>query len=221
MLSSAKSRAKPTTGNERHGATRKSEVSRSQILDAAALLFRDQGYAATTLRQIADAIDMKAGSIYYHFASKDEILDEVLEIGERAVLEAVQRSVAALGPNVSHRTRIECAIKSHLEALLEKSVYSSANIRIYGQLPEHIKHRHRKLRGEYGKLWDELFAAARKAGEIRANISIVPLRMFVLGALNWTVEWFDAEHHSVDELAKRTALFIFQGIENRSRRQTR
>ncbi len=221
MLSSEKSRGRPTTGNERQGATKKSDISRSQILDAAALLFRNQGYAATTLRQIADAIDMKAGSIYYHFASKDEILDEVLEIGERAALEAVQQAIAALGPNASHRSRIECAIKSHLQALLEKSVYSSANIRIYGQLPEHIKRRHRKLRGEYAKLWDELFAAARKAGEIRANISIVPLRMFVLGALNWTVEWFDAEHHSVDELAERTALFIFQGIENPSRRQTK
>ena len=220
MLSRSKSHAKPSSRSQRHSVNKKSEVSRSQILDASALLFRNQGYAATTLRQIADDINMKAGSIYYHFASKDEILDEVLNIGERAVLEGVQRSIAALGPDANHRLRIECAIKSHLEALLDKNVYSSANIRIYGQLPDHIKHRHRKLRGEYGKLWDDLFAAAKKAGEIRANISIVPLRMFVLGALNWTVEWFDAEHHSVDELAKRTALFIFQGIENRSRRQT-
>jgi len=38
------------------------------------------------------------------------------------------------------------------------------------------------------------FARAKKAGEIRSSISVVPLRMFVLGALNWTVEWIDADH---------------------------
>lgn len=219
MLSSDKSRGGASAGKgERSSATKKSAVSRSQILDAAALLFRDQGYAATTLRQIAKAAQMKAGSIYYHFSSKDEILDEVLDIGETAVLDSVRQGLDALPPNANHRTQIECAIKGHLEALLAKSVYSSANIRMFGQLPEHIKRRHRKRRAEYATLWDDLFARARKAGEIRSTLSVVPLRMFVLGALNWTVEWIDADKHSIDAIAQRTALFIFEGIENKSKR---
>ncbi len=55
------------------------EATRDQILVEAARLFRHQGYAATTLRQIADAAGIKAGSIYYHFGSKDEILGVVLD----------------------------------------------------------------------------------------------------------------------------------------------
>ncbi|MDP1940010.1 MAG: helix-turn-helix domain-containing protein, partial [Gallionella sp.] len=57
----------------------KSQVSRDLILRVAAQLFRQQGYSATTLRQIAEKAGMKAGSIYYHFDSKTAILDEILE----------------------------------------------------------------------------------------------------------------------------------------------
>ena len=190
----------------------KSEASRAQIMDAAAVLFRDQGYAATTLRQIADSVGMQAGSIYYYFDSKDHILDEIMLVGERSVMTAMRSHVMAAGPDASCRKRIECAIEGHLRALLEMSVYSSAYIRIYGQLPDEFKQRHRRQRNAYAKLWDNLFADAQAKGEIRESLSIAPLRLFVLGSLNWTVEWFDPERHSIDELVTRTALFIFEGI---------
>ena len=48
-------------------------ATRERILLEAARLFRHHGYAATTLREVADASGIKAGSIYYHFGSKDEI----------------------------------------------------------------------------------------------------------------------------------------------------
>lgn len=50
-----------------------SERRRAKILDAAGALFAKQGIAHTTVRQIADASEIKTGSLYYHFASKDEI----------------------------------------------------------------------------------------------------------------------------------------------------
>ena len=65
----------------------KSEKSRNAILISAAALFRHQGYSATTLRQIAGKARIKAGSIYYYFDSKEEILAEVLERGLRHVFE--------------------------------------------------------------------------------------------------------------------------------------
>jgi AcrR family transcriptional regulator len=61
--------------------TPKSERSRDLILHSAAQLFHRQGFSATTLRQIAARAKIKAGSIYYHFDSKEEILDEVLDRG--------------------------------------------------------------------------------------------------------------------------------------------
>ncbi len=191
---------------------RKSEISREQILDAAAALFRDQGYAATSMRQISNAVKMKAGSIYYYFATKEDVLHAVLDVGERAVANSTKRYLKSAGPNACHRRRIECAIEGHLRALVEKSIYTSAYVRNYGQLPEEIKRRHRRRRNAYSRLWDGLFIEAKKAGEIRSNISVVSLRLFVLGALNWTVEWFDPNIHSLDELIRRTPVFIFDGI---------
>jgi AcrR family transcriptional regulator len=190
----------------------KSERSRDQILHAAAQLFRRQGFSATTLRQIAGKAKIKAGSIYYHFDSKEEILDEVLDRGLRHVFETVRNAVDQAG-RVSHRRRIGLAIEAHLIALLETSDFTSANIRIYGQLPEGLKEPHRPLRRAYAEYWDRLFLNARRAGEIRADIEIVPLRMFVLGALNWTIEWFRLENRdAVLELARRTEALIFEGV---------
>ncbi|MEX1288680.1 MAG: helix-turn-helix domain-containing protein, partial [Acidimicrobiia bacterium] len=57
------------------------ENGRTRILDEAARLFLAQGYAETTLRDIADAVGIKAGSIYYHFDSKERLLGEILDQG--------------------------------------------------------------------------------------------------------------------------------------------
>lgn len=193
-------------------APQKSQISREVILRVAAQLFRQQGYSATTLRQIADKAGMKAGSIYYHFDSKTAILDEVLELGLQRIFDAVRASVNDLGKG-SHRNKISAAIKAHLVTLLQESDYTSANMRVYGQLPERIKKRHRPLRRAYGKYWDDMLVDAQRAGEIRSDLVIVPLRRFILGALNWTVEWFDArKNSSVQDLADRTTLLIFNGI---------
>jgi AcrR family transcriptional regulator len=190
----------------------KSEKSRDSILEAAAKLFRRQGYSATTLRQIAAMAEIKAGSIYYYFDSKEAIVDEVLHRGLLSVFDAVKTALQRAG-KVSHRRRIALAIEAHLVALLEASDFTSANIRIYGQLPEHLKKPHRPLRKAYARYWDQLFLDARRAGEIRADIEIVPLRIFVLGALNWTIEWFGLNsRQAVHKLARRTELLIFDGV---------
>jgi len=190
----------------------KSEKSRDSILEAAARLFRRQGYSATTLRQIAATAEIKAASIYYYFDSKEAILNEVLHRGLLSVFEAVKTALKHAG-NTSHRRRIGLAIEAHLVALLEASDFTSANIRIYGQLPEHLKKPHRPLRRAYARYWDSLFLEARRAGEIRADIEIVPLRIFVLGALNWTIEWFSfRDKTAVLKLARRTELLIFDGV---------
>lgn len=190
----------------------KSDKSRDAILSAAAGLFRRQGYSATTLRQIADAAHIQAGSIYYHFDSKEAILQEVLHRGLQHVYDSVKAAVKAAG-DAPYRRRIALAIEAHLMALLETSEFTSANIRIYGQLPEHLKKGHRPLRRAYAKYWDKLFLEARRAGEIRADIDLVPLRVFVIGALNWTIEWFRLDSKdAVFKLAKRTELLIFDGV---------
>ena len=68
-----------------HALPRKSEVTKKDT-GRSADLFGEQGYTATTFRQIAKRAKIDAGSIYYYLASKDEILEEVMDIGIRCCL---------------------------------------------------------------------------------------------------------------------------------------
>ncbi|MBN9560785.1 MAG: TetR family transcriptional regulator [Alphaproteobacteria bacterium] len=202
--------ARPAGGRQQPS---RSDESRAYILTAAARLFRSQGYAATTLRQIAAAAGIQAGSIYYHFASKDEILLHVLDAGINRVFEAVRSRVGSLPPGASHRDRIQAAIAGHLFGLLRHGDFTSASIRVYGQIPDALKRRHRAVRKEYSQYWDEMIAAAHAAGEIRHDVSPKIMRLYLVGSLNWTVEWFNPRRGRADDLVENICRVVFGGIE--------
>ena len=64
------------------------ESGRVRIIDEAAALFLERGYAATSLRGIAAAAGMKAGSLYYHFESKEALFQAILRRGLDVMVEA-------------------------------------------------------------------------------------------------------------------------------------
>ena len=190
----------------------KSELSRLRILDAAARIFRQKGYAATTLNEIAVAAAMKAGSFYYHFTSKEEILEEVLNIGMQRVHDAVVGSQQALPPNVAHEGRLRAAVEAHLATLLRHGDYTSANIRIFGQVPTAVQRRHLRRREAYGKYWRRLLVDAQRAGALRSEIDLSLLRMLLLGALNWSVEWYKPTKKSIAVIADQFCMMLFDGV---------
>jgi AcrR family transcriptional regulator len=196
------------------------EATRDQILTHAARLFRHHGYAATTLREIADAAGIKAGSIYYHFGSKDDILGEVLDAGIDAVMSAVQERIAALPPDASYRRKIAAAIDGHLFGLLHHGDFTSANIRVYGQIPPAAKAKHRIVRRSYARYWDDLLQAALAAGELRQDTNLAVIRLYLIGALNWTVEWYNPNRGSFKSFSSQITAIVFDGIapQERARR---
>lgn len=190
----------------------KSGISRMRILDAAAQTFRRKGYAGTTLNEIAKAADMQAGSLFYHFGSKDELLEEVLDIGMRRVHEAVEDSQERLPPGAPHRERIRAAVEAHFATLLKHGDYTSANIRIFGQVPEDVQRRHLRLRDAYAALWRRLLIKAQKAGALRGDVDLGLVRMLLMGALNWSVEWYQPGKKSIETMADHMCLMFFDGI---------
>lgn len=184
---------------------------RERVLLEAARLFRHHGYAATTLREVADASGIKAGSIYYHFESKEQILGEVLDKGVQVVTDAVHARVDALPPSATARERLAAAIEGHLWGLLHHGDFTSANIRIYGQVPAAAKNSHRKVRRKYADYWDGLLEDALKQGELRADTSTAVIRLFLIGALNWTVEWYNPQKGSFQDFARQVTAIIFDG----------
>ncbi|MGB1547753.1 MAG: TetR/AcrR family transcriptional regulator [Alphaproteobacteria bacterium] len=203
MKSSAKAVAPPE---------RKSVVSRREILDAAAALFRMKGYYATTLRDIAAAVGMKAGSVYYHFDSKEQILEEVLDIGIRSAFRAVRESIEALPESASWRDRFQAALNAHFASLFQLGDYLSANLRVFGQSPTHIYERHIRIRREYDDYWQDMYQKAQAAGEIRSDINLSALRLLVFGAMNWAIEWYKPGKKGVSSIAEEYTRIIFDGI---------
>ncbi|MCE2509826.1 MAG: TetR family transcriptional regulator [Alphaproteobacteria bacterium] len=203
MKSSAKTAA---------NAERKSVVSRREILDAAAGLFRMKGYYATTLRDIAAAVGMKAGSVYYHFDSKEQILEEVLDIGIRSAFEAVRKSIEALPETATWRERFRVALNAHFASLFQLGDYLSANLRVFGQAPPHIYEQHIRIRREYDDYWRNMYEKAQAAGEIRSDVNLSALRLLVFGAMNWAIEWYKPGKKTVDSLADEYTRILFDGV---------
>lgn len=110
---------KASTAAERPEPT---DAANERVLRAAARLFREKGFAATTVREIAAAAGMLPGSLHYRYKSKDEILLALMERGVRATIDAVEEAVEG-EPDPIERLRL--GIRAHLKLLLsgEDAVY--------------------------------------------------------------------------------------------------
>lgn len=190
----------------------KSTLSQQRVLDAAARIFRDCGYAGTTMRGVADAAGLQAGSLYYHFPSKEELISAVLDQGISTVFAVVRSAIEQLPETASHRQRIEAAIEGHLTGIIGCGDYTLATRRVFGQVPEVIRVRHMRQRDAYGALWHRMLTEAQAAGEIRADADLRLVRLFLLGGLNWTPEWFKPNARSVREVAREFSALVLDGV---------
>jgi len=170
------------------------------------------GYAGVTLRDIADRAKMKAGSLYYHFDSKDELVEEVLRVGLATAVDATRKAVEALGRGANPIAKLRAAIEAHLTTILAESDYASADLRILGQVPEPIRERHLKQQREYGAFWASLLRKAVASGQLRADLDLSVVRMLVLGALNWSVEWYREDGRTPAEIAAHLSAMILEGL---------
>lgn len=192
----------------------KSKVSKTKenILDAAAKLFSKRGYNGTALRDIANALDMKAGSLYYHFESKEQMVLEILTMGMKNIISTVIQRVEALPETATSREVLVEAAKGHLTALLEKGDYTSTSIRNYAQMPEAVRKKGAVLREKYEKMWRTFLLEAQQNGDIKESVNLKILRLSLLGALNRTLTWYKEGGLSIDEIAEIQIGFVWDGI---------
>jgi AcrR family transcriptional regulator len=176
-----------------------------QILDAAARLFRAQGFQGTSVRDIVRAVDMLPGSLYYHFATKEELLAEVYAEGVRRISARVR---AAIEPLADPWARLEAACIAHLEAILEDDDYAQVVIRVRpGDAPA-AQPRLTALRDEYEALFTRLVASLRlPRGTDRRT-----LRLMLLGALNWSQTWYQPGRDSPKTIARRFVALLQQPL---------
>ncbi|WP_186420368.1 TetR/AcrR family transcriptional regulator [Bosea sp. CS1GBMeth4] len=162
---------------------------RRLILDHAARLLRSSGYHQTTLRELAEAVGIRKASLYHHFRSKEEIVEAVVNDGVRFVHDAVRAALEAAG-EADPRRRLEAAIAAHLSALHGHSDYTCASIKVFSfgdnPTPESV----RRTRRAYDDLWRALIEDLAGAGGLAPGAAPERLRLFLLGAMNGSVDWY-------------------------------
>lgn len=188
--------------------------SRRMVLDHSARMFRERGYAETSLRDIAAACGMKTASLYHHFASKEELVAEVLDTGVATVFSEARRRVETLGPDAPPAARLAAAISAHLHALLEADDYTGANIRIFGHVPARVRAATMEQREKYEQWWRDLLAHAALQGAIKPGTDLRTLRLLLLGAMNWSVEWHRPRRgaDSVGAIAQSLTALVLGGV---------
>jgi len=154
-----------------------------QILDAAAKLIRQHGFQATTMRDIAASTGMLAGSLYYHFASKDELLVAVYAEGVRRISVPVS---SALELDLPPWERLEATCTAHLVALLGDSDYAKVVIRVHPADAPDAASRLIALRDDY----EQLFARALVGLPLRSRTDRRAVKLMLLGSLNWAQTWW-------------------------------
>jgi AcrR family transcriptional regulator len=164
------------------------------------------------MRSVAQASNMKAGSLYYHFSSKDQIVSEVLDIGVQRVFDAVKTAVDALPTNAGLTDTLQCAIEAHLGALLHAHDFTSANIRIFGQVPVDVRASHKSLRRKYEQYWQDLLIGLQQRGEIQDGIDLQRSVFFLFGAMNWATEWYDQKKSGLAAMAGELTDLVTNGL---------
>jgi TetR/AcrR family transcriptional regulator, cholesterol catabolism regulator len=171
---------------------------RSELRAAAARLFRKVGYSRATVRDIAKAVGLQSGSIFYHFKSKEEILEEVMSEGMRHFLEA---AAAALRDEATPRMRLRALLIGHLKALHSRDSDELTVVLSEWRSLSPTSRRHIvKQRDEVDAAWDTVLRDLAAAGQVRGDLNIV--RLAILGAVNWSVQWYDKRGKlSIEDLA--------------------
>lgn len=185
--------------------TTKAANARQEILAAAARKMRQKGYAEMSLRDLATEVGMKAGSLYYHFPSKDALAAEVMRLGVEVVQQAVREALEQ-EKDTPPRRRLITAMHVHLDTLLSESDYSSAHIRCYPFVSDAVRTELTEVRKSYDRDWNEIISA--HLGEKTDAARIRHLRHALLGALNWSLEWFDPKRDSVDDYVESLAQLL-------------
>jgi AcrR family transcriptional regulator len=160
----------------------------ADLLLAAACVFRDKGYAQATMRDIAQASGMMAGSIYYHYAAKSDLLLAVYSEGVRLVSHAIDDILAS---DASPWIQFERAVLNHLQMMLGALPGASPFASVFIQVQPHDFPADRRdaliaLRHSYESKFKTLITHL----PIRRGVDKSLLRLQVIGALNHVPIWY-------------------------------
>lgn len=187
---------------------------RGQLIRESARLFREKGYEATSVRDIAAATGLQSGSWVYHFKTKQDILAAVMEEGLQRALERIE----AIGRDqLPPREHFRALLRAHLDTILAPG-QDFIPVLLYEWRSLEAKSRPRvvALQRRYEAVWEKVIAQLRRSGDWVQPTRVDRLLMF--GALNWMAHWYRPDGpFDVAELADEAERFFLRSPRARAK----
>lgn len=179
------------------------------ILEAAAVLFRDKGYSATSMRDLAESVQLKASSLYNHISGKEEILKTICFQNAKVFhdeLEAIEASA------VSSTEKIEQLVRFHIVMATEEVTSITSFNDEWRHLTEPDLSHFKELRKDYEYRFKGILKAGIKEGTFK-NIDPTILLHTVLSSIRWVYDWYRTGRPCTpDELAREITNIVLSGI---------
>ena len=183
---------------------------RQEILRAAARLFQQQGYDATSMSDVAAALNLSKGGLYHHFQSKDEILYHIMshamDITEERVINVARRIEGA-------EDRLRTLIRLHIEVVLsaedrEITVMLHEN----HPLPPALRRKINGRKKDYVHFVENLIADVQRQRNSTSQVTPRAAAFALLGMINWIYQWYQPEGSLTgDALARQYTDIFFRG----------
>ena len=183
------------------------KVDRSDVVNAAAHVFAENGYYQSRLEDVADTLNITKGAIYYHFPTKDSLRQEVHAALMNAALSAARAALAEGGTPAELLRRL---VRVHFDVTQQQLPnHATTWIQRSSRHDEQERDSVRQLRLAYEKLWIDTIRSCGVVHGEEPNL----LSKFIFGALNWIHVWYrGGDSMTADELNDYAARFILGGV---------
>src|SRR6266496_5146083 len=180
---------------------------RSELTRAAARLFAEKGYHASSVGDLAEALGVQKGSLYAHIDSKADLLWEVAREGA-AAFHAALDEVPEEGPVIE---RIRAAWRAHLRVVAEQLDVATVFVREWRYLEGERRDEFVAERRRYEERFRALYREGRELGELRTDLDDATATLLALSAANWAYTWLRPSEDT-DALADRFYAFLLDGM---------
>jgi AcrR family transcriptional regulator len=184
-------------------------MTREDILEAAAQVFRQKGFHGASMNDIAEAVRLQKASLYHHVSSKQEILFELLD---RAVQMLLEQISPIANQNISADKKLRLMIHAYLQILVENIDLATVLLFEHRSLDRKQHARHIPNRDKFESLWKDVLAEGAQARLFCCTDPGLASRA-LLGQLNWTITWYRPDGPlTIEQIADQYSDLLLNGL---------
>jgi AcrR family transcriptional regulator len=184
-------------------------MDKDQILQASAQIISEKGFHATSMQDIARAVNLQKASLYHHFSSKQEIL---LMLLDQAIDLLTERIEPIVKQEIPADEKLHQAMRCYLVALSERKDLVAVLLLEYRSLTPALLSKHVPRRDRLERQWRKIIQQGIETGLFCSTDPALTTRA-LLGVLNWTITWYKPSGPmTIDEIASHAAGLFLNGL---------